>query len=253
MLCYDSKKADFIIENIFEEVNIIDDKKIIELYFERNQQAIKKTDIEYGKLCHKIAYNVLNNRQDSEECVNDTYLGVWNRIPPARPGNFKSYISTIVRNISIDKFRKLKAQKRSANMVMALDELADVLPDERYAPGRNDEEIGKSISIFLYKQKEEIRRVFLLKYFYFESNIAIAERCGFTERKACKLLFVFKLYCRIFSKKLCGGLVWIYICFSIIGFYLLVYKGERKSGIYTVSSDFGSVVQYVLSIWIRIF
>ena len=55
-------------------MNIIDDKKIIELYFERNQQAIKKTDIEYGKLCHKIAYNVLNNRQDSEECVNDTYL-----------------------------------------------------------------------------------------------------------------------------------------------------------------------------------
>ena len=183
-----SKKADFIIENIFEEVNIIDDKKIIELYFERNQQAIKKTDIEYGKLCHKIAYNVLNNRQDSEECVNDTYLGVWNRIPPARPGNFKSYISTIVRNISIDKFRKLKAQKRSANMVMALDELADVLPDERYAPGRNDEEIGKSISIFLYKQKEEIRRVFLLKYFYFESNIAIAERCGFTERKVTHML-----------------------------------------------------------------
>ena len=183
-----SKKADFIIENIFEEVNIIDDKKIIELYFERNQQAIKKTDIKYGKLCHKIAYNVLNNRQDSEECVNDTYLGVWNRIPPARPGNFKSYISTIVRNISIDKFRKLKAQKRSANMVMALDELAVVLPDERYAPGRNDEEIGKSISIFLYKQKEEIRRVFLLKYFYFESNIAIAERCGFTERKALMFL-----------------------------------------------------------------
>ena len=71
-----SKKADFIIENIFEEVNIIDDKKIIELYFERNQQAIKKTDIKYGTLCHKIAYNVLNNRQDSEECVNDTYLGV---------------------------------------------------------------------------------------------------------------------------------------------------------------------------------
>ena len=169
-------------------MNIIDDKKIIELYFERNQQAIKKTDIKYGKLCHKIAYNVRNNRQDSEECVNDTYLGVWNRIPPARPGNFKSYISTIVRNISIDKFRKLKAQKRSANMVMALDELADVLPDERYAPGRNDEEIGKSISIFLYKQKEEIRRVFLLKYFYFESNIAIAERCGFTERKVTHML-----------------------------------------------------------------
>ena len=183
-----SKKADFIIENIFEEGNIIDDKKIIELYFERNEQAIKETDIKYGKLCHKIAYNVLNNRQDSEECVNDTYLGVWNRIPPARPGNFKSYISTIVRNISIDKFRKLKAQKRSANMVMALDELADVLPDERYAPGRNDEEIGKLISIFLREQKEEVHRVFVLKYFYFESNRAIAEKYGFTERKVTNML-----------------------------------------------------------------
>ncbi len=123
-------------------------------------------------------------------------------------------------------------------------------------------------SVFFFtNKKEEIRRVFLLKYFYFESNIAIAERCGFTERKAlmflhislvvhgCKLLFVFKLYCRIFSKKLCGGLVWIYIYFS---YYWLLkpscwIQRERKSGIYTVSSDFGSVVQYVLSIWIRIF
>ena len=73
-------------------------------------------------------------------------------------------------------------------MVMALDELADILPDERYAPSRNDEEIGKSISIFLNKQKEVVRRVFLLKYFYFESNIAIAERCGFTERKVTHML-----------------------------------------------------------------
>ena len=183
-----SKKDDFIIENIFEEGNIIDDKKIIELYFERNEQAIKETDIKYGKLCHKIAYNILNNLQDSEECVNDTYLGVWNKIPPTRPDNFKAYISKIVRSISIDKFRKQKAKKRSADMVMALDELADILPDERYAPGRNDEEIGKSISIFLNKQKEVVRRVFLLKYFYFESNIAIAERCGFTERKVTHML-----------------------------------------------------------------
>ena len=183
-----SKKADFIIENIFEEVNIIDDKKIIELYFERNQQAIKKTDIEYGKLCHKIAYNVLNNRQDSEECVNTTYLEMWDRIPPTRPAKFKAYISRIVRSTSVDRVRHLTAKKRSADMVMALDELADILPDERYAPSRNDEEIGKSISIFLNKQKEVVRRVFLLKYFYFESNIAIAERCGFTERKVTHML-----------------------------------------------------------------
>ena len=183
-----SKKADFIIENIFEEGNIIDDKKIIELYFERNEQAIKETDIKYGKLCHKIAYNILNNLQDSEECVNDTYLGVWNKIPPTRPDNFKAYISKIVRSISIDKFRKQKAKKRSADMVMALDELTEVLPDERHAPGRNDEEIGKLIRIFLRKQKEEVQRVFVLKYFYFESNRAIAEKYGFTERKVTNML-----------------------------------------------------------------
>ena len=168
-----SKKYDFIIENILEGVNIIDDIRIIELYFERNEQAIKETDIKYGKLCHKLSYNVLNNRQDSEECVNTTYLEVWNRIPPTRPAKFKAYISIIVRDISIDKLRHLTAKKRSADMVMALDELTEILPDERHAPGRNDEEIGKLLSIFLRKQKEEVQRVFVLKYFYFESNRAI--------------------------------------------------------------------------------
>ena len=114
-----SKKDDFIIENIFEEGNIIDDKKIIELYFERNEQAIKETDIKYGKLCHKIAYNILNNLQDSEECVNTTYLEMWDRIPPTRPSKFKAYISRIVRSTSVDRVRHLTAKKRSADMVMA--------------------------------------------------------------------------------------------------------------------------------------
>ena len=176
-----SKKYDFIIENILEGVNIIDDIRIIELYFERNEQASKETDIKYGKLCHKLSYNVLNNRQDSEECVNTTYLEVWNRIPPTRPAKFKAYIS-------IDKLRHLTAKKRSADMVMALDELTEILPDERHAPGRNDEEIGKLLSIFLRKQKEEVQRVFVLKYFYFESNRAIAEKYGFTERKVTNML-----------------------------------------------------------------
>ena len=183
-----SKKYDFIIENILEGVNIIDDIRIIELYFERNEQAIKETDIKYGKLCHKLSYNVLNNRQDSEECVNTTYLEVWNRIPPTRPAKFKAYISIIVRDISIDKLRHLTAKKRSADMVMALDELTEILPDERHAPGRNDEEIGKLLSIFLRKQKEEVQRVFVLKYFYFESNRAIAEKYGFAERKVTNML-----------------------------------------------------------------
>ena len=70
----------------------MDDLRIIELYFNRDEQAIKETDTKYGKLCHSIAYNILNNHEDSEECVNDTYVSVWNTIPPTRPHNFMSFI-----------------------------------------------------------------------------------------------------------------------------------------------------------------
>ena len=72
----------------------MDDLRIIELYFNRDEQAIKETDTKYGKLCHSIAYNILNNHEDSEECVNDTYVSVWNTIPPTRPHNFMSFICT---------------------------------------------------------------------------------------------------------------------------------------------------------------
>ena len=80
------------------EVNNMDDLRIIELYFERDEQAIKETDAKYGKLCHSIAYNILNNHEASEECVNDTYVGAWNAIPPTRPSNFMSFVCKIARN-----------------------------------------------------------------------------------------------------------------------------------------------------------
>lgn len=76
----------------------MDDLRIIELYFNRDEQAIKETDAKYGKLCHSIAYNILNNHEDSEECVNDTYVSVWNTIPPTRPHNFMPFICKIARN-----------------------------------------------------------------------------------------------------------------------------------------------------------
>ena len=79
----------------------MDDMRIIELYFERNEQAIKETDLKYGKLCHSIAYNILNNREDSKECVNDTYVGVWNAIPPTRPNNFTAFICRIADRKSV--------------------------------------------------------------------------------------------------------------------------------------------------------
>ena len=136
----------------------MDDLRIIELYFERDEQAIKETDSKYGKLCHSIAYNILNNREDSEECVNDTYVGVWNAIPPTRPNNFMAFICKIARNLSLKRLEFTKREKRSADIIISFEELVAVLPDERYAPNISDEDIGKVISEFLRNQKEDAKK-----------------------------------------------------------------------------------------------
>ena len=167
----------------------MDDLRIIELYFERNELAIKETDAKYGKLCHGIAYNVLQNHEDSEECVNDTYIGVWNAIPPTRPNNFMSFVCKIARNLSLKRLEFINRKKRRAEVLLSLDELAAVLPDERYAPGVSDEDVGKLIGKFLRTQKEEVRNVFIRKYFFFDSIADIAERFGFSESKVKNMLF----------------------------------------------------------------
>lgn len=167
----------------------MDDMRIIELYFKRDEQAIKETDTKYGKLCYSIAYNILKNHEDSEECVNDTYVGVWNAIPPAKPYNFMSFLCKIARNLSLKKLEFMKREKRSADVLVSLDELASILPDERIDPDISDEEIGKLISSFLRRQKEDARNVFIRKYYFFDSVEEIARRFGFTESKIKNMLF----------------------------------------------------------------
>ena len=152
----------------------MDDLRIIELYFNRDEQAIKETDTKYGKLCHSIAYNILNNHEDSEECVNDTYVSVWNTIPPTRPHNFMSFICKIARNLSLKRLEFMKRKKRSAEIILSLDELAAV---------------GKLISKFLRSQEEYVRNVFIRKYFYFDSIREIAKCYSFTESKVKNMLF----------------------------------------------------------------
>jgi len=167
----------------------MDDQQIIDLYFDRNEQAISETDMKYGKLCHNIAYNILSNREDSEECVNDTYIGVWNAIPPTRPDNFMAFVCRIARNLSLKRLEFLKREKRSADVILSLDELSAVLPDERYAPDVSDEDVGRLISQFLRTQKEDVRNVFIRKYYFFDSVKEIAERYSFTESKVKNMLF----------------------------------------------------------------
>ncbi len=167
----------------------MDDNSIVELFFERNEMAIRETDEKYGKLCRSISYNILKSREDSEECVNDTYVGLWNSIPPARPNSFAAFVCKITRNLSLKRLVFIKREKRSPQVLLSLDELSQVLPDERYAPEVTDEEVGRLISQFLRTQKEDARNVFIRKYFFFDSVAQIADRYSFTESKVKNMLF----------------------------------------------------------------
>lgn len=167
----------------------MNDLEIIELYFERDEKAIKETDAKYGRLCHSIANNILNNEQDSEECVNDTYIGIWNAIPPTRPNNFMSFVCRITRNLSLKRLEAMTRQKRSATTIISLDELSEVLPDTNIASDVSDGEIAKAISDFLRNANKDVRNVFMRKYYFFDSIGDIAKRYGFTESKVKSMLF----------------------------------------------------------------
>ena len=110
---------------------MIEDEKIIQLFFERSEQAIKELDLKYGKVCHKVSYNILHNRQDAEECVNDAYLGTWNAIPPQRPNPLLTFLCKIVRNLSIMRHHSNTAIKRNSTYDVALEELEGCLASEQ--------------------------------------------------------------------------------------------------------------------------
>ena len=166
----------------------MNDIGIVELYFARDEEAIKETDRKYGRLCHNIAYNILQNREDSEECVNDTYLGVWNSIPPTRPNNLMAFVCKITRNLSLKRLEAMTRQKRSAQMLLSFDELADVLSDESIAHDVSDGEIARLISDFLREEREDSRNVFIRKYYFFDSIADIAARYSFSESKVKNML-----------------------------------------------------------------
>ena len=167
----------------------MEETQIIDLFFARDEQAIKETQARCGKQMYATAFRILNNHEDSEECVNDAYVGLWNAIPPTRPSSLRAFACKITRNLSLKRFKFLTQEKRNADLTTAFEELEDVLPDERFAPDADDEEIGKLISQFLRNQKEEVRYVFIRKYFFFDSVKEIAEKCSFTESKVKNLLF----------------------------------------------------------------
>lgn len=180
----------------------MDDISIIGLYWERSENAIKETDIKYGKLCNQLANNILNNKYDSEECVNDSYLTVWNTIPDARPNNFSAFLCRIVKNLSFKRLEHLTAQKRKPEMLISIDELQECIPSSANIENSYDAaELGKLISSFLRKQNDTHRNIFLRRYWYYDSVKDIAADYQFKAEKVSNILFQMRKKLKKFLEK----------------------------------------------------
>ena len=158
---------------------MIDDEKIIDLFFERSEQGIRELDIKYGKVCHKLSNNIVNNRQDAEECVNDAYLGAWNTIPPQNPNPLLTYICRIVRNLSIKKYHANTSVKRNSFYDAALDELEEcVSSSESVEAEISAKELTRQIDYFLDTLDAESRILFVRRYWYAYSISELAKQFG---------------------------------------------------------------------------
>ncbi len=159
---------------------------IIDLYNQRDEQAIYLTHREYGGLCTRIALNILGNPADAEECVNDAYLKVWNSIPPASPRSLSAFISRITRNLALDRYRTKRRQKRDGEFTVMLSELGDCIP----APEETDAtELLNHIKAFLAGLEDTDRKLFVGRYFHAYEVQRMAEGYGLTPNAASLRLY----------------------------------------------------------------
>ena len=159
------------------------DDAIVELYWQRDEEAIKETDKKYGKYLLVIADNIVHNRLDSEECLNDTYLGTWNRIPPTRPVSLQSFLTRIMRNISVGRFRQNTAEKRiPSELVTSLSELEECIAgDDSIDRERAARELAELINQALHAMKDREQYIFVCRYYYADRISAIASSLGVSE------------------------------------------------------------------------
>jgi len=167
----------------------LEDQGIIQLFFDRSEQAIEETDKKYGGLCFSIAYNVLDNREDSEESVSDTYLAAWNTIPPRRPNFLNAFLAKMTRHISIDRWRKRSAKKRGGGeIILALEELEDCVDAQSVETEFAKKELTRVLNQFLLSLPEMERNVFLCRYWYLDSIQIISQVSGFSQSKVTSML-----------------------------------------------------------------
>ncbi|MBQ7001448.1 MAG: RNA polymerase sigma factor [Oscillospiraceae bacterium] len=168
----------------------MEDEKIVALYWDRDEGAIRETERKYDRYLTKIAYNILNNLEDSRESVNDTYLAAWDSMPPHKPSVLSAYLAKLTRRISIDCFRYRTRDKRLASeYAVSLTELGECV-----SGGNTTEELvnvkllSDAIGIYLRLQSEEARTAFLGRYYFLDSVKEVAAYCGMSESKCKSLL-----------------------------------------------------------------
>ena len=161
----------------------MEDEKIVALYWDRNEQAITETSVKYGAYCGSIARNILQNQEDAEECVNDTWFRAWNAMPPHWPAILSVFLGKITRNLSFDRYKREHREKRGGYQIdLVLDELGEIVSGrEDPALMWQEKELKQEINRFLQSLPEKKRVMFLLRYWYACSIPEIASRLGMTE------------------------------------------------------------------------
>lgn len=179
------------------------DSEIIDLYWARSERAIAATAEQYGGYCHTVAYNILGDRRDAEECVNDALLRAWNAIPPHRPRQLAAFLGKITRNLSLNRYQHSRAEKRGRGQVeLALEELEDCIPGGRPVDQAAEElALAEALNRFLRAQPEKRRSIFVLRYWYLYPVQEIAARYGMRETGTASLLFRMRKELKAFLEK----------------------------------------------------
>ncbi len=158
----------------------MEDNRIIDLFFARDEQAIRHTADKYGAYCKAVSMNILHSEPDAEECVSDTYLKTWNSIPPTRPGSLKLFLARITRNLSLNRWRSWHSDKRNRDLEVSLTELESCFPSPDDLPDGGGQ-LAELLNEFLEAQPKTDRVIFVQRYWYSLSAARIAEEQGMSE------------------------------------------------------------------------
>lgn len=169
----------------------MEDKEIVKLYWDRNELAIQETSVKYGRYCYKIAYNILSNKEDADESVNDTYLKTWECIPPHFPAVLAAFVGKITRRVSLNKWRSKTRKKRGGGQVtLALEELDECIAAENdVEKAVEHKELLQIINTFLGTLPETERDLFVCRYWFLASVQELCEKFAFSESKTKSMLF----------------------------------------------------------------